>query len=221
MQAKFKLLLLAGVHGQEPQSSFVLEALSKDFELVNSHSYEIFCLKKDDLEIISIPKFNLYGLENNVRGNKNGVDLNRNLPAQNWNPDCDNPAYKPGSKPGSELETKKLVSIIDEFEPDLIISIHTNHFVTVEHPPQVNFDGELESSGYKLAQNLSELIDLELTCDIGYSTPGSLGSYAKDLKIPCITLELDDKLSNEESLDRYLKPLEAFIKQKSESCFKM
>jgi murein peptide amidase A len=207
----FKLLIIAGVHGQEPQSAFLLEKISKDFTLVEKEPYQIFSSAKNNLEIYSIPRFNEYGLLNNIRGNKNKVDLNRNLPALNWSKEFSHIDYNPGPSPASELETKKLVSLIKEFEPDLIISIHTNHFVTVRHLPQVNFDGNLDSAGYKHAQRLSELIGLELTSDIGYSTPGSLGSYAKDLKIPCITLELDDDLGNDDSLLRYEAPLKEFL----------
>ena len=195
MTSDFKLLIIAGVHGQEPQSSHLLENID---------------LNKD-YEIKSITRFNAYGLEHNCRGNKNAVDLNRNLPTQNWSKEFSHADYNPGPEPASEQETKDFVVLIEAFKPDLIVSIHTNHFVTVAHAPQVNFDGELDSKGYKLAEKLSELISLELTCDIGYSTPGSLGSYCKDLKIPCITLELDDNLDNTQTLDRYQKPLQAFI----------
>ena len=195
MTSNFKLLIIAGVHGQEPQSSYLLE----NVDLNKAY------------EIKSITRFNAYGLENNCRGNENGVDLNRNLPAQNWSKEFSHADYNPGTEPASEQETKEFVSLINEFKPDLIVSIHTNHFVTVAHDPQVNFDGEPDSPGYKLAQKLSELIDLELTCDIGYSTPGSLGSYCKDLKIPCITLELDDDLDNEQTLKRYKDSLQTFI----------
>ena len=144
-------------------------------------------------------------------GNKNKVDLNRNLPAKNWSKDFTDENYYPGPSPGSEIETQKLVSIINSFEPDLIISIHTNHFVTVSHSAQVNYDGELDTEGHNYALKLSEMIDLEFTSDIGYSTPGSLGSYAKDLSIPCITLELDNELDNQASLDRYGPVLKKFL----------
>lgn len=208
---KFRLLILAGVHGQEPQSCSVLEALIDDFELKEEGVFDTFEKSTATLHCIAIPKLNLFGLANKIRGNKNGVDLNRNLPAKNWSKDFKDDAYYPGEKAGSELETKKCVELIEDLKPNLIISIHTNHFVTVSHPPQVNFDGELEGRGFELAKKLSEIIDLEFTHDIGYSTPGSLGSYAKDLKIPCITLELDDKLSNQDSVKLYTPSLREFI----------
>lgn len=211
MTNKFRLLILAGVHGQEPQSSFVLKEIMSDFIFKQSIPFHAFERDKDQLHIVAIPEFNIYGLKNHTRGNKNAVDLNRNLPAKNWSKEFSHEDYFSGSKPASETETQKLVEIIDDFKPDLIISIHTNHFVTNSHPPQVNFDGNLNTKGHKLALKLSELIDLEFTCDIGYSTPGSLGSYAKDLNIPCITLEFDDDLDNQASFDKYSKALLEFF----------
>jgi len=45
---------------------------------------------------------------------------------------------------------------------------------------------------------------LEFTEDIGYPTPGSLGSYAKDRMIDCITIEFDDNDSPEQLAEKYL-----------------
>lgn len=204
-----KILIIAAVHGEEPQSAFVLERLIDAFVLRSDTCFKSYI--SQDQNILAIPRFNEYGLEHQTRGNKNKVDLNRNLPAQNWSKEFSDSAYYPGLEPASELETKEFVKIIDEFKPDMIISIHTNHFVTVEHPPQVNFDGEAHGQAYAWAQKLANLIDLEFTMDIGYSTPGSLGSYAKDLQIPCITLEFDNQLSDAESEKRYLSALKEFL----------
>jgi protein MpaA len=207
----FKLLALAGVHGQEPQSSYLLSEISKDFTLVDKEPFQVYFFSDSNIEIYSIPRFNEYGLLKNTRGNKNKVDLNRNLPAANWSKDYDHEDYFPGKEACSEIENLKLVSIIQSFQPDLILSIHTNHFVTKEHPPQVNFDGLESGPGIAYAKNLAEIIDLQFTTDIGYSTPGSLGSYAKDHDIPCITLELDHNLDDKACFERYFSALNKFI----------
>lgn len=211
MDKRFCVIVIAGVHGQEPQSSSLLEAVSKDFTLVDKEPYQVFSYTQKDLEIYSIPKFNEYGLLNKTRGNKNKVDLNRNFPSANWSEKFSHEDYNPGPNAVSEVETQKMVSLINNLKPNLIISIHTNHFVTEANPPQVNFDGEPDSKGHHQAKKLSELIDLECTLDIGYSTPGSLGSYAKDIGIPCITLELDDTLNDQETLDRYSEALIKYL----------
>ncbi len=133
-----------------------------------------------------------------------------------------NPYYG-GTEPASENETKFLLQVIERHQPQIIVSFHTNHYVQNPNPPQVNLDilsedalGNWFSSkqhalehniaaseqqvrkrnqaGRDLAQQIAELMALPLTEDIGYATPGSLGSYAKDLAIPCITVEFDDEL---------------------------
>lgn len=218
------ILIIGGVHGVEPQSAFVAENLAQylEFQLANKVATENLFkvyqgeIKESFLEgtpfgsedfvpksMMIIPDYNRYGLANNTRGNEHEVDLNRNFPAKNWSPNYSDRAYMPGMMPGSEDQTKALIKIIKENHFDLIISIHTNHYVKHANPPQVNYDGPLDSYGHKQAHLLSELIELPLTHDIGYSTPGSLGSYAKDLQIPCITLELDDRLSNDGSWALY------------------
>ncbi|MDA1020756.1 MAG: murein tripeptide amidase MpaA, partial [Cyanobacteria bacterium] len=52
-------------------------------------------------------------------------------------------------------------------------------------------------------QSLADRLELPLTRDIGYPTPGSLGTYCMENNIDCMTLELDDNLSNEETWQRY------------------
>lgn len=219
-----RILIIGGVHGVEPQSAFVAENIAQhlEFQLVNKVATEnLFKIYQGEIKesflagtpfgsenftpksLMIIPDFNRYGLANNTRGNEHEVDLNRNLPASNWSPNYSDRAYFPGAMPGSEDQTKALVKIIKENNFTLILSIHTNHYVKHANIAQVNFDGIPNSHGHEQAKLLSELIELPLTDDIGYSTPGSLGSYAKDLKIPCITLELDDRLSNDGSWALY------------------
>lgn len=220
-QAIKQILVIGGTHGVEPQSTYVVKNLAKHFKLVEQKIPELEnlfdCYKgqiASGLQLTMIPDLNRYGLENNTRGNVRGVDLNRNMPAENWSPNCSNQAYSPGIYPASELETQALVKIIQRGNFDLILSLHTNHYVANPNPPQVNFDGLILSDGYKEAVRLGELLELPVTEDIGYPTPGSLGSYAKEKNIPCITLELDDKYTSEDSWAQYGLTLAKFL----ESC---
>ncbi len=205
-----QVLILGGTHGVEPQSTYVVEHLAEHCKLIEQDLPELDGLFKfykgsldSGLELLMIPDLNRYGLENNTRGNSRGVDLNRNMPAENWSSHYTNLAYFPGTQPASELEVQALVNIIQENNFSLIISLHTNHYVANPNPPQVNYDGLILAPAYKEVIRLAELLELPVTEDIGYPTPGSLGSYAKDQKIPCITLEMDDKYSNEDSWAKY------------------
>ncbi len=195
---KPKILIIGGTHGVEPQSSYYAEQLAKQ-------------LKQPNIQII--PTLNPDGIKANTRGNARGVDLNRNMPSKNWQatpsilPNNKINPYYGGAKPASEPETKKLLDLIYKFQPELIISFHTNHYVQNPNPPQVNLDIRVDAAadiaernkyGREFAERVAEILKLPVTEDIGYSTPGSLGSYAKDMGVPCITVEFDDELNGKQ-----------------------
>ena len=211
------ILILAGTHGVEPQSEYIARELVRYFKLKQifdvryEEIFDVFKGKISEKEVMIIPDLNRYGLKNNMRVNSNGVDLNRNMPAYNWSSNYDSKDYYPGREPGSEKEVKALVDIIKANDFDFFLSIHTNHFVKHSNPPQVNFDGPQDTVGHIEAEALAEALELPFTHDIGYSTPGSFGSYAKDLNIPCATLELDDKYSKAGSWAKYGMSLINFL----------
>lgn len=233
-----RLLLLAGTHGVEPQSSAFLSDLItgtvlRDSSLdekgigifsvskllgLNTQPFEDGASQISDLElnlqdfknfrIIAIPVFNPYGLKNFTRQNHHGVDLNRNMPSQNWQSaklkiDGEKNPYYPGDFPASELEVQVLTKLIENLDFDLIISFHTNHFVRYPNSPQINYDGHGKYRDFAIT--LAETTELEFTEDIGYPTPGSLGSYAKDRQLDCITVEFDDNIKAEELNKKYLE----------------
>jgi len=161
-----------------------------------------------DFRIIAIPILNPHGLKNFTRHNHHDVDLNRNMPSQNWQSakfriDGEKNPYYPGDFPASEIESQLLTKLIEGLAFDLIISFHTNHFIRFPNAPQVNYDG---LGTYKdFAIKLAKDTGLEFTEDIGYPTPGSLGSYSKDKGLDCITIEFDDNIQAEELCSKYLK----------------
>lgn len=218
--------MIGGVHGVEPQSAYVAKKLA---EFLNLEQFiqpqDLFAIYKgsvigqisEDLpysvkkNFIVIPDLNRDGLKNNTRGNARGVDINRNFPSVNWSSNFVDKAYFPGEYPASEKETQELVKIIKKVTWDLFISIHTNHFVKYRNPPQVNFDGPQNTWGHAQGKYLAQLMELPFTHDIGYSTNGSLGSYARDIGVPCITIELDDKYGDEGAWAKYGLSLMKFL----------
>ena len=249
-----RLLLVAGTHGVEPQSSAFLNSLLTQILSIDetdenpengvvhssintdlnkrsigilsisqllgltAHSVEETALQINDLElnidklkdfkIIAIPALNPHGLKNFTRHNHNDVDLNRNMPSQNWQSakfriDGEKNPYYPGDFPASEIETQLLTKLIEGLDFDLIISFHTNHFIRFPNPPQVNYDGLGTHKDFAI--KLARDTELEFTEDIGYPTPGSLGSYSKDKGLTCITIEFDDNITAEELNTKYLK----------------
>jgi len=167
-----KTLIIGVFHGDEPQGKFLIE------EYIKTH-------KKNGL--LFIPCLNPDGMQLKRRTNANGVDLNRNFPTKNWGEDTsqagNNPAdYFGGKSAGSEIETQFVIDVIEQYKPELIITLHAPYKV-------VNYDGPAE----KIAQQISEIIKYPVEASIGYPTPGSFGTYAGiERQIPTITLELDE-----------------------------
>lgn len=169
------VLIIGVVHGDEPQGKFLIENYLQNTEA------------KPKSRLLFIPCLNPDGLENNTRSNSNGVDINRNFPTTNWGGSQGNVSFDfyGGENPASEIETKFVMEILEEYSPDIILTLHSPYRV-------VNYDGPAK----EIAEKIGEIIGYPVSSDIGYSTPGSFGTYAGvERNIPVITLELDDKIS--------------------------
>lgn len=168
-----KTVLVIGVfHGDEPQGKFLIENyIANQMPSAKNRTLFIPCLNPD-------------GLFAQTRTNSNGVDLNRNFAANNWARAIEKDEFWGGEYAASEIETKFVQEIIEEFKPDCILTLHAPFCV-------VNYDG----AGEKIAQKISKIIDYPVQKDIGYPTPGSFGTYCGlERKIPTITLELNEKV---------------------------
>lgn len=162
-----KTLLVVGVvHGDEWQGEKIIEKMIK---LPHKN------------RILYIPCLNPDGKQLNTRTNANGVDLNRNFPAKNWEL-LPKDRYFGGNEPLSESESRFLKEIIDKYRPDAILTLHTPFEV-------VNYDGPAK----EIAQKMAELSSYSLKDSIGYETPGSFGSYfGLEQGYPIITLEMTE-----------------------------
>ena len=161
------VLVIGCIHGDEPQG----ELLINDYLEHNKNSKLMF-----------IPCLNPDGLKAGQRTNSNGVDINRNFPTNNWELSSKNKFYG-GEKPASEIETRFLTDIIEKYNPQIILALHSPYKL-------VNYDGD----AFELALKIAEIIDYPVEASIGYPTPGSLGTWAGiERNIKTITLELDEK----------------------------
>lgn len=134
-----------------------------------------------------IPCLNPDGMQLGKRTNANGVDLNRNFPTQNWEYTARDEFFG-GERPASEIETRFVMEIIEEYKPSLILTLHAPFKV-------VNYDGDAK----EISEKISKIINYPVEESIGYPTPGSFGTYAGiENKIPTITLELDETCPVEE-----------------------
>ena len=170
------ILLIGCIHGHEKNG------IVTSLKVLN----ELFLKKELKNTLICIPSVNPDGNINNTRTNSNKVDINRNFPATNWTYQDsaklkkDKKSYWGGKFPSSEFETKLILKIDSIYKPSAIIVLH--QFLNC-----VEFDG----TGLKLAQFISAQTGQKLKEDIGYSTPGSLGSYfGGDFRREVVTIEI-------------------------------
>lgn len=170
-----RVLLVGGIHGDEYSSVSVVFKWLQTLDQYHSGLFHWHV----------VPLLNPDGLlrDDSVRMNANGVDLNRNFPMPGWQEatrdywirrTSSNPRRYPGPAPLSEPESRWLVSEIESFAPDVIVSVHAPHGI-------VDHDGPRDAP-YKLGQLYLKLLG---------TYPGSLGNYAGIQKqIPVVTIEL-------------------------------
>ena len=188
------LLVFAGIHGEEPETTFLL-------------SRTLRMLKAPPAHVACILAANPDGLLRGTRGNARGVDLNRNFPASNWSASpvftrftLESPRItelSPGDAPGSEPEVQALVKLIRELRPGAAVALHS---------PIGCVDSEARTP---LSASLERLFLLPWNKGVGYETPGSFGSFSNDTELGCVTLELPRE--SPEALSRFAEPFAEFL----------
>lgn len=173
----FRVLIMGGVHGDEYSSISILFKWLALFEPQNLEG---------EFHWRFAPLVNPDGLLDGSqakRQNANGVDLNRNFPSMDWNDTAasywqestgSNPRRFPGKSAASEPEVQWVVQQIEEFQPDVIVSVHAPYHL-------LDFDGPAQAP-----DKIGELYLHQLGV-----YPGSLGNFAGlNRRIPVVTLEL-------------------------------
>ena len=185
------ILILGGVHGDEVEGVVLANAILGRL------------IQTDDLRIrvTLVPIFNLDGVLAKTRGNARGVDLNRNLPTEDWSSVATTVRYQPGPHANSEIENQALVQFIENEKPDFIISLHS-------WKPMLNIN---EPKGSSICSRVAQAIAAHtgdiIEPTIGYSTPGCLGTYAGfERAIPTITYEIERGMKAPEVIRRHLAP---------------
>jgi len=186
---KFKVLLLGGIHGDELASvTLAFDWIARSRGVQASAGPRTTKTTQPTLADVAwrfVPLLNPDGLLHSpsTRVNAHGVDLNRNFPTADWARDAQpywirrtkrDPRRFPGLRPLSEPESRWLIEQIDQFHPDLIVSVHAPYGL-------LDFDGPPPAP--------RRLGSLQLD-PVGIY-PGSLGNYGGLVKnVPVMTLEL-------------------------------
>jgi protein MpaA len=166
-----RTLILGGVHGDEVEGVVAAQKLLEHF--LSDFSF--------NLDLTIIPQFNIDGILARERTNGNGVDLNRNLPTKDWSPEIKTPRYHPGPNANSESENQALSRFIEEIKPQFVLSLHS-------WKPMLNVNGDCQRE----AQVIADLTGYRIDPDIGYPTPGSLGTFAGiERNCPTLTYEIE------------------------------
>ncbi len=196
-----RVLLVSGVHGDEYASVSIAFKWLKTLDKYHSGMFHwhVAPLVNPDGLLRARPQ----------RVNANGVDLNRNLPTPDWKDESVkywkktgyNPRRYPGPAPGSEPETRWLVEKIEEFAPDIIVTVHAPYGI-------VDYDGPQRPPKRLGRLNLQRL----------GTFPGSLGRYAGiHKKIPVVTIELGSagRMPSKEEISRIWMDLVQWMKKTS------
>jgi len=168
------LLVFAAIHGEEPETTYALSRALRQLAEPSEHCAVVLAANPD-------------GLIRGTRGNARGVDLNRNFPSRDWQPNAvthrstmEDPSdvlLSPGQSAGSEPETQALMALIKDLTPKAVVALHA---------PLACID---DANASPLGQRLAQRTGMPLVRDVGYPTPGSFGSWGGDNGIPVVTYE--------------------------------
>ena len=171
-----EILILASIHGDEAETTVVV-------------SEALRCVPHGSLKTAVVLCANPDGMLRGTRGNARGVDLNRNFPTSNWSADAvcyksraNDPrdiALSPGVQPSSEPETKALIALIERVRPRAIVTLHAA-LACID-----------DAGGSRLGRELAARCELPLIAEIGYPTPGSMGTWASEQGLTLVTWELE------------------------------
>jgi protein MpaA len=190
-----EVLVFAGIHGEEPDTTVLLSRALRCAVRPSRSCAVILCANPD-------------GAHRGTRGNANGVDLNRNFPSSNWTAEpvqhrwnlnsASRVELSTGEKPCSEPEVLALTRVIEELQPECVVSVHSP-LGLVDDPDSTD-----------LGRTLAEWSGMPRTVLSVDDTPGSFGSWARDKGMAAITYELPN-MSVWDMLSRHLPIFSALL----------
>ena len=195
-----RILLVGGIHGDEPTSSAIIFRWMKKMQAPDARQFSWSIA----------PVLNPDGMlsREKTRVNARGVDLNRNFPTPDWQRETErywkrvtnrDPRRYPGRTALSEPESRWLDEEIRRFQPDLIISVHAPF-------------GLLDFDGPAAPPKRFGLLRYD---PIGVY-PGSLGNYGGgQRKVPVVTIELPhaQDMPKDAEVDRIWRDMLSWVGQ--------
>jgi predicted deacylase len=178
-------LLVAGLHGEEPETVFLARRLLERVSAQDAGCAVIVCANPD-------------GTAAGTRQNAAGVDLNRNFPASTWRggasytypPGCP-PAERvrgnrvnassTGAEPLSEPESAALAALVERLSPALVLDLHA--------PLELVLATELAPRA--VVEQLAAAAELPVEDDLGAPVTGALRDWLGERGTGSITYELE------------------------------
>ncbi len=169
-----RVFVIGSIHGDEREGRRLVDSLAIMFRDPSYASKATIYMVRDA---------NPDGSARGSRRNARGVDLNRNWPASNFKA---SPAR--GSAPLSEPEVRVVADAMTKFDPDLVVVFHSTY-----RGPFCNYDGPAQRHAKAFVSGASRADRRwRIVPDMGYPTPGSLGSWVGvDRGTPILTVEFD------------------------------
>jgi protein MpaA len=174
------ILVVAGLHGHEPDSTHTLSAALRS-------------IRPEFLTAAVVLSSNPDGILQGERGTSTGVDPNRNFPTASWkiietplhrwigsgdHKTQQNVALGCGSYPGSEPEVASLIKLVETLKPELVLEVHS---------PLGNIEDPQQGS---TSRWLSEQTGLPLVKQQDHIVGGSFGGWLVEQGYPWVVLEL-------------------------------
>ena len=174
-----KVLLINGIHGNEHAANWTgLQWIDRLIKFGHQAHWRIIPIANPD-GVFAQPQ---------KRTNTAGIDINRNFmpPSKNpqqpytyWRENKLPPPYFPGIKPFDQSESQLIKEQIQDFNPHVVIALHTPY-------GYLDFDGPSQLAPTSL---------FHLDNVILATPPGSLGNYAWNLlRIPVLTIEFNSSI---------------------------
>ena len=167
------LVVMGGIHGDEPAS------VGACLDLLDRLAQTDPGLTALSAPVVVVPALNPDGLVYGTKNSAADVDLNRNFPARNFVTEH-KPGYCPGPAPLSEPETAAFAALLEAHPPLGVVAVHAP-FACINH----------DGGAAAWAEAVALASGWPARADLGYPTPGSLGSWlGVDRGLPVLTIEL-------------------------------
>lgn len=177
-QGPRKVAVLASLHGDEMQSSALIEQFARH---VKRYARDF-----EGVSVLIVRTPNPDGRFLHSPYNAHGIDLNRNFPSENWKRLASNRA---GDRPASEVETRTIVRLLSDFHPELIL-----HVKESPGAGRINCEGPADAQAELAAKQTA----CQVVRNLGQATSGSMENYASSqLQCPALTFLLPREKSDE------------------------